>query len=430
MKVLLINTYESQGGAAIACKRLLTALNKTTTVKAKLLVDIRQKQTTNEEVYELATTERKRVIRKYRFILEKVLFMPFEVSKKERFSFSTARLGTDIRNHPLVQEADILHIHWTNHSFLSHENIRQLIQLRKPVVVTMHDMWYFTGGCHYSGECINFTKECGNCKFLKYPRSNDMSHRIWNSKSRIYADNMIFVACSKWLAEVGRTSSLLQEQRVINIPNPIDISIFEKRDKLEARRVFNLPENKILILYVAAKVDDERKGYKYLSQALKELYESDAALKEHLEIVVMGNVKNQQEIAFYFPTHFLGSISDPDTIVSCYNTADVFVAPSLEDNLPNTIVESMACGTPVVAFHTGGIPEIIDHKHNGYLSEYKNSTDLINGMSWVISESGISDKCVDKIAKTFSEEVVSSQFARLYQSLLTGVSTDNDKGRK
>ena len=429
MKVLLINTYESQGGAAIACKRLLKALNKTTSVKAKLLVDVRQKKTVDEEVYELANTERKRTFRKYRFILQKVLFMPFEISKKERFSFSTARLGTDISKHPLVQDADILHIHWTNHSFLSHENIRQLILLKKPVVVTMHDMWYFTGGCHYSGECTYFMDECGNCKFLRYAHPNDLSHKIWNSKQGIYDDNIIFVACSSWLANVGRTSSLLQERRVINIPNPIDISIFKEQDQLKSRRDFNLPENKVLILYVAAKVDDERKGYKYLSQALKKLYESDTPLKEKLEIIVMGNVKDQQEIAFYFPTHFLGGISDQDKIVSCYNAADLFVAPSLEDNLPNTIIESMACGTPVVAFHTGGIPEIIDHKYNGYLAEYKNTEDLINGITRGISEPELSEKCMNKITNTFSEKVVSAQFTALYQSLL-GIPANNNKGRE
>lgn len=418
MKVLLINTYETQGGAAIACKRLLTALNKTTDVEAKLLVDLRQKSTTHEQVYELADSKFKKFIHKYRFIFEKLLFIPLEVAKKERFAFSTARFGSNISRHPLVREADILHIHWANNSYLSLENIRQLTRLNKPVVVTMHDMWYFTGGCHYSGECTNFMRECGNCHFLKNPHPKDLSYQIRKEKSGIYAENMTFVACSSWLAEVGRTSSLLQGHRVINIPNPIDTSVFVQRDKLAARKIFNLPENKLLILYVAAKVDDERKGYKYLSEALKALYESDNPVKQDIEVVVMGNVKDQQEaIQFYFPTHFLGGLSDQDTIVSCYNAADVFVAPSLEDNLPNTIIESMACGTPVVAFHTGGIPEIIDHKYNGYLAEYKNASDLVQGINWTISESELSGKCREKITNTFSEEVVSARFKALYESV-------------
>lgn len=415
MKVLLINTFETQGGAAIACKRLLTALNKTSDVEAKLLVDLRQ--TDNEQVVEVADTKLKKFIRKYRFILEKVFFIPFEASKKERFSFSTAYLGTNISKNPLVHEADILHIHWTNNSFLSHENLRQLIELKKPIVVTLHDMWYFTGGCHYSGECTNFTQNCGNCKFLKYPNQRDFSYKIQNAKKNIYSDNMTFVACSSWLAGVGRTSSLLQDFPVINIPNPIDTGIFKRMDKRASREALKLPLDKTLILYVAAKVDDERKGYKYLSEALKGLYESDSVIKKDIEVVVMGNVKDHGEIQFYFPTHFLGSLSNTDTIVSCYNAVDLFIAPSLEDNLPNTIIESMACGTPVVAFDTGGIPDIIDHQLNGYLAKYKDASDLINGVEWLISQSDVSEKCQQKIQTTFSENLVSSKFIDLYRSL-------------
>ena len=415
MKVLLINTFETQGGAAIAAKRLLTALNKTNQLEANLLVN--ESQTNSEHVYEVADTSWKKRIRKYRFILEKVFFMRYEVSEKERFAFSTGKLGVSILNHPLVKEADILHIHWTNHSFLAHKHIGELMNMGKPVVVTLHDMWYFTGGCHYSGACERFMQECGNCKFLKHPHEGDLSSKGWKKKQAIYSDKTTFVACSNWLADVAKTSSLLRNNRVLAIPNPIDISVFRKKDQTVSRKQFGLPEDKTLLLYVAAKVDDERKGYKYLSAALKELFESDSEIKKDLEIVVMGNVKDKSEIEFYFPTHFTGSLSDPETIVSCYSAADLFVAPSLEDNLPNTLIESMACGTPVVAFHTGGIPDIIDHTLNGYLAEYKNSQDLIRGIEWTLTRPELAEKCVEKVHTAFSEAAVSSRFIDLYRSL-------------
>lgn len=415
MKVLLINTFETQGGAAIACKRLYTALNKREEVQAGLLVN--ERQTNETEIIEVADTKGKKFIRKYRFFLEKAFFMLKEVSKKERFSFSTAFLGSNVCNHPLVQEADILHIHWTNNSFLSHKNLEQLIRLNKPTVITLHDMWYFTGGCHYAGECTGFMHDCGNCKFLKHPKPHDLSYRIKKRKERIYAPNITFVACSTWLAEVAKTSSLLRSAKVMSIPNPIDTTVFKQQDKLQSRSRFHLPEDKIVILYVAAKVDDERKGYKYLAAALKKLYDSDSALKKNLEVMVMGNVKDREEIDFHFPTHFVGSLSKPDVIVSCYNAADLFIAPSLEDNLPNTIIESMACGTPVVAFNTGGIPDIVDHMQNGYLAKYKDADDLINGIEWTIGQSNLAEKCIEKVAATFSEKVVSDRFIELYQSI-------------
>ncbi|MNU79752.1 putative teichuronic acid biosynthesis glycosyltransferase TuaC [compost metagenome] len=419
MKVLLINTFETQGGAAIACKRLYTALNKREELEVGLLVN--ERQTNDIGIVEVADTKLKKFIRKYRFFLEKGFFMLKEVSKKERFSFSTAFLGSDISKHSLVQEADILHIHWTNNSFLSHKNLEQLIRLNKPTVITMHDMWYFTGGCHYAGECTGFMRDCGNCKFLKNPKAHDLSCQIKKRKEQIYAPNITFVACSTWLADVAKTSSLLRTSKVMSIPNPIDTSVFTKQNKLESRSRFNLPVDKTLILYVAAKVDDERKGYKYLAAALKKLHDSDSTLKKNLEVIVMGNVKDREEIDFHFPTHFVGSLSKTDAIVSCYNAADLFIAPSLEDNLPNTIIESMACGTPVVAFNTGGIPDIIDHKNNGYLAEYKSAEDLINGIIWIISEPEISNKCISKIENTFSENLVAEKFIQLYSQLKTKI---------
>lgn len=418
MKVLIISTYETHGGGSIAAKRLSMALKKTTDAEVNFLVDLAQ--TKDPQVTEVSNTKFKKRIRKFWFILESILFIPFELSKKERYSFSTARFGTDISKHPLVREADILHLHWVNQGFLSHKNIRQLIRLGKPIVVTMHDVWYFTGGCHYTRECPNFMQSCGNCILIKYPSENDMSHKAWKIKEEMYAmsDKMKFVACSNWLANLGRSSSLLRSKDVSCIPNPIDISVFNRKDKILSRKKFNLPEDKILILYVAVKIDNERKGYQYLSAAMKELYESNSPLKDKLEVVVMGGVEDPSRVNFYFPTHFLGSLRDPDTIVACYNSADLFIAPSLEDNLPNTIVESIACGTPVVAFNVGGIPDIIDHKQNGYLAVYKDKSDLINGIEWVLAQEGISDRCLEKAQNTFAEQVVAPQFMDLYKSLL------------
>lgn len=418
MKVLIISTYETHGGGSIAAKRLTAALNKTTGVEAKLLVNVAQ--TADPSVIEVADTKWKKWMRKFRFIVESILFLPFELSKKERYSFSTAYFGTDITKHPLVREADILHLHWINQSFLSHKNLRRLIELGKPIVVTMHDVWYFTGGCHYTRECDHFMQECGNCILIKHSGDNDLSHRLWKIKHAMYSDSMKFVACSNWLADLARTSSLLKPNYITSIPNPIDRSVFNRKDKLLSRKQFNLPEDKILLLFVAVKVDNERKGYHYLSAALKNLFESDSPIKKDLEIVVMGNVDDPSLINFYFPTHFLGRLSNVDAIVSCYNAANLFIAPSLEDNLPNTLVESISCGTPAVAFKVGGIPDIIDHKYNGYLAAYKDTSDLINGIEWVLSQdqATISDNCLEKAQNTFSESAVAPQFIDLYKTML------------
>ena len=165
------------------------------------------------------------------------------------------------------------------------------------------------------------------------------------------------------------------------------------------------------ILFAAANVTNPRKGYKYLEKALENLKE------EEYEIIVLGDDKNN-EINFAIPTIKLGYVSDLDTIITAYNAADVFVSPTLEDNLPNTIMESMACGTPCVAFSVGGVPDLIDHKQNGYLANYMDSEDLSLGIKWVLSNPNLGTNARKKVEATFSEEIVASQFIELYKSLI------------
>ncbi len=411
MKVLVISNSDIEGGAAIAAKRLTQSLLRSR-IEVKLLVNI--KKGNEEFVFEVARTKFQKRISTFRKYLEKVLFLRHEVSKNERFSFSTANFGQDLSNHPLVLQADVLHIHWINHSFLSYENLEKLFKLKKAVFITMHDMWYMTGGCHHARECMNYQFECGNCVFLKNSGMKDLSHNGFLKKQSVYTADINFVACSDWLLNLGKKSNLLKNKKLYSIPNPIDISTFFKTDKKMGRKRFNLPTDKILILYTAAKVDNPRKGYKYFEEALHQLFNSIDFIKDTIEIVVMGWVKNPDEINFHFKTHFIGNLSNESDIATCYNAVDAFVTPSLEENLPNTIIESMACGTPSVAFNIGGIPQIIDHLENGYVAEYKNTEDLVSGIKWVLAQKQIAKKCIEKVKNQFSEDVVSQRFIQLY----------------
>jgi glycosyltransferase involved in cell wall biosynthesis len=311
----------------------------------------------------------------------------------------------------LVKNTDIIHLHWINHSFLTLKNLEELNKLQKPIVITMHDMWYATGGCHHSRTCFNYTTGCGNCMFLSHPKKNDISAKQFAKKKVVYSSNLTFVGCSNWLTQLAEQSPLLSNSKVLNIPNPIDISLFIIQDKKKAKQLLKLDMSKKHILFAAANVTNSRKGYKYLEKALEKLKE------EEYEIIVLGDDKNN-EINFAIPTIKLGYVSDLDTIITAYNAADVFVSPTLEDNLPNTIMESMSCGTPCVAFKIGGIPDLIDHKKNGYLAQYMNSEDLSSGIKWVLSNQEIGKLARKKVETTFSEEKIASQFIELYESLI------------
>jgi len=226
MKITLINTSDAGGGAPVACVRLLNAL-ALQGVDAQLLVQY--KQTDNERVTGVAKDFFSRLKAKITFLYERIPFILFhEKDKSVRFAFSTAKAGTSIVNEPLVRDADVLHIHWVNSGFLSTDNLKELIALGKPIVWTLHDMWDFTGGCHYSDTCDNFLRECGNCYLLRDAGPNDISHSGWLRKAAMYAGakNVSFVTCSQWLAGVAKQSALLKNFKVQAIPNPIDTDIF------------------------------------------------------------------------------------------------------------------------------------------------------------------------------------------------------------
>jgi len=154
--------------------------------------------------------------------------------------------GRNISRHPLVQEADIIHLHWVNFGMLSIQNIRQLLDTGKPVYWTLHDMWAFTGGCHHSGNCMNFQQSCGNCQeFMKQPGENDLSHQRWTQKFNAFqAPNLHIITCSDWLKNRAASSSILKNQRIESIPNAINTELFKPAEKQNAKRFLGLNPDK------------------------------------------------------------------------------------------------------------------------------------------------------------------------------------------
>jgi glycosyltransferase involved in cell wall biosynthesis len=285
-------------------------------------------------------------------------------------------------------------------------------------------MWPFTGGCHHSGECENYQIECGNCKFLKNPSQKDISRKDWLVKRSAYQPGYFTaVGCSQWLAKRAKNSSLLADFRIESIPNPIDTTVFSPVSKNEARKQLNLPADKHLILFAAMRVNALMKGFFYFQDALTLLKDKHPEFSEHTELIVFGQADDEVLNQLPFKTHKLGHLSDIKQIVLAYNAASVFVTPSLEENLPNTIMESFACGTPAVGFSIGGIPEMINHQSNGYLAEYRSVKSLAAGIQWVLENNGegkLSKKAREKVMERYAENVVASQYETLYKSLLKG----------
>lgn len=420
MKVTLINTSDSGGGAPAASLRLLKAL-ASESVAAKFLVQY--KKTTGGNVEAVVKSFFDKLIAKVNFLYERLPFIFFcERDKSVRFAFSTANAGVSIAKDPLVLAADILHLHWVNSGFLSIANLKELVKLGKPMVVTLHDMWYFTGGCHYAGTCDHFTNVCGDCYFLKKPAVADISHEGWLRKEDLYsyANNITFVTCSNWLEGVARQSSLLKKFQIQTIPNPIDINVYAPGDQQKARLKWNINPDAKVILFGAANISDRRKGIDYLFEGLQYLrdhYPESAAV----EVVIFGKNKQFDVTKLPFHVYELNIITSQQDLAEIYGMADVFVLPSIEDNLPNTAMESLSCGTPVVAFNTGGLPDLIDHQQNGYLADFKSAPDLAKGI-YDILYSGrgeeISSNARAKVLNNFTNKKVAQQYIEVYQSIL------------
>jgi len=420
MKVLLLITSEHTGGAAIASNRLMKALNHSG-INAKMLVMI--KNTDEKNVISILTTFPRKLFARFYFLWERlIIFCKNRFSRENLFTVSLANTGFDVSKHPALRDADIINMHWINQGFLSLNHLQKIIRTGKPIVWTIHDMWPVTGICHHSRECDHFISECGHCFFLNSNKSNDLSHQLFLTKrKKIFSNNNItFVGCSQWLANKVKISGLSKNHPVVSIPNPIDVHFFKASDKLLSRRKMGLPTDKKLILFGAANVTDKRKGIHYLADALTVLTKKDG--NNELCLIVFGQVKTDFTALIKIPVITMGYLDCPEKIASIYNAVDVFVTPSLEENLPNTIMEAMACGTPCVGFDIGGIPEMIDHKQNGYVAEYKNAEDLANGIQWVLYEADytrLSEDARKKVESNYSEDVVAGQYLELFNHLLT-----------
>ena len=418
MKVLIVNTSENTGGAAVAARRLMEALSNNG-VQAKMLVA--EKTSDSIRVAGMQHSLAKR----WHFLWERwCIFCNLRFSRKHLFDIDIANSGFDITQTAEFREADVVHIHWVNQGMLSLNTVRKILRSGKPVVWTMHDLWPATALCHYARTCHKFITGCHDCPLLPGRGiTGDLARRIWNRKKALYRQsNIHFVACSRWLEGEAKQSGLMKGLKVTAIPNAIDTQTFRPCDKKEVRQRLGLPEDKRILLFVSQKVTDERKGMTFFIEAMQRLRECHPDLCDNTVVALLGGNCDEVAAQIPLPTFPLGYVSDEKSIASIYNAADVYVLPSLEDNLPNTIMEAMACGVPCVGFRVGGIPEMIDHQKNGYVARFKDSHDLAEGIFWTLNATAGSDSlsrnAVTKVAQNYSQQSVAIRYTEVYNELI------------
>jgi glycosyltransferase involved in cell wall biosynthesis len=418
MKVLLVSKSAGTGGAAIAAVRLVKVLREYN-IDAKLLVQ--ERENTDDGVYSTTHYLVKKWINFCRFAMERLFFLRHEKSKEIRFLFSTANTGEHLARNKYVKEADIIHLQWINGGFLSLNSLEELLNLGKPIVWTFHDMWPLTGGCHHALTCDRYTQECGQCPYLKRPGENDLSHRLWKRKMNLFSEHAITVITpSNWMHDCVSKSSLFGRQEVHTIHNAVDQTLFKPADRDQACRNLGLDLSKKYILFGAASVDNLYKGFVYFQEAIKWMDQQPESL-QGLEILLFGKSKGDVSQLFPIKIHNIDFVSSVQTMVELYSAAHLYVISSLQDNFPGTVIESMLCGTPVVGFRTGGIPEMIHHLEDGYLAEHKSATDLAEGIRWILSfESydSLSQGVRKAAVRRFSSEVSAEKHVMIYKKLL------------
>ncbi len=413
MRVVHISTYDVAGGAAIAAYRIHRCLKG---AGVDSLMVVREKHSSDETVIGPSPAERGIAQRGIDFLMS--LFLKWRYRPAAPFSVNMrgdARLVSSV----VGLAPDLVHLHWVANQCLVPESLGVF---GRPLVWTFHDMWPATGGCHYSGNCRKYQEQCGACPVLRSKNEADISRREFLRKLKSLAEvEIVTVSPSTWGAEIADESALFRRRPRHVIPHPLDLGRFAPRPREECRKRLGLsPASKVIMFCGAAA--ERRKGAHLIrpcAEALsKEIKNGDVLF------LLVGDTGAMAGNGLPFPVKSIGTISDEDLLSACYCASDMTLVPSLEDILCNVVVESMACGTPCVAFRVGGIPDFVEHMVNGYLAEPFSVADLARGLRMLIESEELrgefSARSRAQVEKKCGQEIVAQRYTRLYEEAMKG----------
>jgi glycosyltransferase involved in cell wall biosynthesis len=413
MKPLLVNSNDLRGGAARAAYRLHRAL-RAISIESILLV---QTKDGDDPTVVGPGTNFGNLLNPLRPALDLLPILAYP--KRTKSTFYPGWLPDRSRSRVQEIAPDLVHLHWITGGFV---NVKALRKYRLPLVWTLHDMWAFTGGCHYDDGCGRYLSGCGSCPVLGSNTRYDLSSLGFRRKARAYHDlPLTIVTPSRWLGERARSSLLLAGFPVSVIPNAIDTDCFRPIAKDAARDLLGLPGGRKLILFGAAHgANEPRKGFSHLQTALRALAQRASA--SQYMVVIFGASTPERPPDLGMACTYVGSLNDDVSLAALYAAADVFVAPSIQENLSNTVMEALACGTPCVAFDIGGMPDMIEHRRNGFLARPFDAADLAEGLNWVISDEtrrrALGTRAREKAVEEFEMSKVAYRHAELYRTIL------------
>lgn len=414
MKILHLSTYDMFGGAARAAYRLHKGLQK---INVDSYMQVQTKIGDDKDIAG-PVNDYIKLLGMIKPTLDRFPLKLYRQRKETHYSLQW--LPDPFQPSPVKFNSDIIHLHWICGGF---KRIESLKKIKKPILWTFHDTWAFTGGCHVAGSCERYKNRCGLCPQLGSKYENDVSRWTWNRKFKAWKNlNLTIVTPSTWLANCVKQSSLFRNIRVEVIPNGIDTLRFKPIAQNIARDILNLPQEKYLILFGAmGATSDKNKGFQYLQPALNQLVSQK--FERDIELLIFGASEPANGPEFNCETKYLGVFHDDDALALLYSAADVMLVPSIQENLVQTALESLACGTPVVAFNTTGLIDIVDHNKNGYLAMPYDPTDFAKGIKTILqadkrTKMEMRKNAVKKANKFFEIESVSKKYLSLYKQVL------------
>ncbi|MBL9144553.1 MAG: glycosyltransferase [Verrucomicrobiaceae bacterium] len=400
MKVVQLSTHDVRGGAAAAAWRLHGVL-RDQGIDSRMVVRTRHRDDPH-----VAATDEGGIA-----VWHEEIITPWlrRQGPEDLPWFTIGATDLPLETHPWIVEADVLHLHWVS-EWLSASTVRRLASLGKPIVWTFHDLWPVTGGVHYAGTNTPQGDEWQRGSTLPEPL-RAISRREFDRKLTAWADLPIHVVSpSQWLGSVVKSSAIGSRWSVQTMANGIDTGVFLPGDRAAARARWGIPAEATVLLFGCAALGDRRKGFAQLQEALR------SAPREGVSLVLFGG----DAVVLDYPHQLVGSVRDPAAMASLYQAADAFLSPALEDNLPTTVIESLACGTPVIGFATGGVPDLVEDGRTGLLAPCGDVPALADCLQRFMNDAGLRSRLADAARSAdksrFSLQTHASKTIEMYRA--------------
>jgi glycosyltransferase involved in cell wall biosynthesis len=422
MKVVHISSHDCFGGAARSAYRLHAGLREIG-CDSTMLVGVRDGNDPSVQLFQPREDASSRFLRYARRRNIAASFRRYRDKRPpglEAFNDDRSEYQSEIQEQ--IPDCDVIHLHWVAGLF-DYRVFLAAAARRAPLVWTLHDMNPITGGCHYDRECGRFAGACGRCPQLGSSDSHDLSNAVWQRKQRAFtaipAGRLHVAAPSRWLAGEASRSSLLRSVPIAVIPYGLDTEAFVPRNMSIARNVLGIPKDAHVLFFAAHWLGEPRKGFALLAEAL-------AGMNDISNLFLLSAGKCSGAPSISISHRNLGIVESEHLLSLAYSAADAFVLPTLQDNLPNTLLESLSCGTPVAAFNVGGVPDVLGDKEDGVtgaLAQAGNIVDLRRSIRELLAHpdlrATLRGNCRRRAVRDYTLSGSARHYMKLYAELLS-----------